>query len=93
MVNLSNPMANHVKSLCERHCLYWPLGPKQPILLRGKKCVASIAHSRGKLERNHHMLTVMTDPAFQANATAAGFTQQQSSLFETAVREAVPMAR
>eukprot|EP00971_Amphidinium_carterae_P292547 5807768-Amphidinium_carterae.2 len=34
----------------------------------------------------------MTDPAFEAKATAAGFTQQQSSLLET-VQEAVSMAR
>eukprot|EP00971_Amphidinium_carterae_P043708 860143-Amphidinium_carterae.1 len=35
----------------------------------------------------------MTDPAFQANATAASFTQQLSSQFETSMRKAVSMAR
>eukprot|EP00971_Amphidinium_carterae_P291459 5786143-Amphidinium_carterae.1 len=35
----------------------------------------------------------MTDPAFQANATAAGFTFEQNTLLETAVREAVTMSR
>eukprot|EP00971_Amphidinium_carterae_P080660 1595782-Amphidinium_carterae.1 len=35
----------------------------------------------------------MTDPAFRANATAAGFTPEQSTMLETAVRGAVSMAR
>eukprot|EP00971_Amphidinium_carterae_P341330 6480089-Amphidinium_carterae.1 len=35
----------------------------------------------------------MTDPAFQAYAMAAGCTQQQGSLLETAVPEAFSMAR